>query len=232
MKKRKQKDLSMSKNPRFTKSEEVANSISHGLGTILAIIALILLIEKAHTMWTISHLLWAIVFWIGLILLYFSSTLNHALPIGTRGKDFFHNFDQISIYFFIAGTFTPLCLLALQGRQARGLLALERWIALIGICSRIFKPMDFENGVNTINIISYSLMGGIMFCFIPNLSHIIELQWVFLLCCGCCIYALGIIAFKLERLKYAHFIRHLVVLIGSFFHFFAIHQYILPIELL
>ncbi|MBQ7073687.1 hemolysin III family protein [bacterium] len=48
-----------------------------------------------------------------------SSTLNHALPIGTKGKDFFHNFDQIAIYLFIAGTFTPLCLLALQGWKSR-----------------------------------------------------------------------------------------------------------------
>lgn len=195
-------------------------------------IALILMLSKANTMGTLSHLCGAIIFWGGLVLLYISSTLNHALPIGTKGKDFFHNFDQIAIYLFIAGTFTPLCLLALQGWKSRWILCLERWIALIGILFRILRPHNFKSSINTVNIISYVLMGGMMFCLIIPLSSIIESSWIVLLLWGCIIYALGIIAFKLERLKYAHLIRHIVVLIGSSFHFLAIHQYVLPIELI
>jgi len=190
------------------------------------------MLSQAREMGTNNHLLWAILFWIGMILLYFSSTLNHALPIGSKGKDFFHNFDQISIYFFIAGTFTPLCLIALDGVRKWGWLLGEWGLAIIGILFKSFRRTDFENGVKNFILISYAIMGSMMFFLIFPLSEIVTTSCIILLCIWCILYGAWVIAFKLERLKYAHLVRHLVVLWGSFIHFFAISHYILPLELI
>jgi hemolysin III len=83
---------------RFTKSEEIANSISHGFGVILAIAALVIMIVSSSRYGTVWHIVSYSVYGFFLVLLYLTSTLNHSLPFGTKAKDFFHNFDQIAIY--------------------------------------------------------------------------------------------------------------------------------------
>ncbi len=94
---------------RFSKGEESANAISHGIGLILSVIAAIIILSasiKTGNLWNIYS---TAIFGLTLILLYFSSTMNHSLRAG-KAKNFFHNFDQIAIYLLIAGTYTPLSL--------------------------------------------------------------------------------------------------------------------------
>src|SRR5680860_684958 len=95
--------------PRFTKAEELANAISHGIGLILAIIATSAIIALSISKGDIWQVISTAIFGTTLILLYFSSTMNHSLKSG-KAKDFFHNFDQIAIYLLIAGTYTPMAL--------------------------------------------------------------------------------------------------------------------------
>ena len=225
----KEKDLSNSKNPRFTKWEEIANAISHWVGLAFGIVATVLMLVKACHIGTAYHIIWASIFGFGLILLYCSSMLNHSLPSGTKWKDFFHNFDQIAIYFLIAWTYTPIALIWIRNIWWRVLFGLQWWFALIWIILKIFMPNKFEKGVNTFIVISYAFMGWMLLYFIYPLYAQISAMWMWWLFIWWGLYTLGIIAFKLEKVKYMHLIWHLAVLAGSVCHWIAIMRYILPI---
>ena len=225
----KEKDLSNSKNPRFTKWEEIANAISHWVGLAFGIVATVLMLVKACHIGTAYHIIWASIFWFGLILLYCSSMLNHSLPSGTKWKEFFHNFDQIAIYFLIAWTYTPIALIWIRNIWWRVLFWLQWWFALTWIILKIFMPNKFEKGVNTFIVISYAFMGWMLLYFIYPLFQQISPMWMWRLFIWWGLYTLGIIAFKLEKYKYMHLIWHLAVLAGSVCHWIAIMRYILPI---
>ena len=225
----KEKDLSNSKNPRFTKWEEIANAVSHWVGLAFGIVATVLMIVKACHIGTAYHIIWASIFWFGLILLYCSSMLNHSLPSWTKGKDFFHNFDQIAIYFLIAWTYTPIALIWIRNIWWWVLFWLQWWFALTWIILKFFMPNKFEKGVNTFIVISYAFMGRMLLYFIYPLYAQISAMWMWWLFIWWGLYTLGIIAFKLEKIKYMHLIWHLAVLAGSVSHWIAIMWYILPI---
>ena len=216
-------------NLRFTKWEEIANTISHLVWLIFGIVATVLMVVKSCHIWNAYHIVWASIYWFWLILLYCSSTLNHALPSNSRAKNFFHNFDQIAIYFLIAGTYTPIALVWIRDVWWRVLFWLQRGFALTWIILKIFMPNKFEKWVNTFIVISYAFMWWMLLYFLyPLLDKIppMGLWWIFI---WWGLYTLWILAFKLEHIKYMHLIRHLAVLAGSVCHWIAIMRYILPI---
>lgn len=222
------KDLSNSKNPRFTKWEEISNAISHWIWFIFGIVATVLMIVKSCKTWNPYAIIWACIFWFWLILLYGSSTLNHSLPAGSKWKDFFHNFDQIAIYFLIAWTYTPISFI-IRNIWWWVLFWLQWWFALIWIVLKLFSPNKFEKWVNTFIIASFAIMWWMLLYFIyPMYEQISNLgmMWIFI---WWWLYTLWIIAFKLEKIKYAHLIWHLAVLAGSVCHWIAIMRYILPV---
>lgn len=223
----KEKNLKNSKNPRFTEWEEIANSISHWIWLVFGIVATVLMVVKSCHIWNAYHIVWASIFGFWLILLYCSSTLNHALPTW-KAKNFFHNFDQIAIYFLIAGTYTPIALIWIRNIWWWVLFWLQWWFALTWILLKIFMPNKFEKWVNTFIVISYAFMWWMLLYFIYPLFEKISPMWMWWIFIWWGLYTLWIIAFKLEKVKYMHLIWHLVVLAWSVCHRIGIMWYILP----
>ncbi|HAM99303.1 MAG TPA: hemolysin D [Marinilabiliales bacterium] len=211
-------------NPRFTKGEEIANAVSHGFGLVFAIVATVLIVvfsSRTHNTW---HIVSASIFGFTLILLYTSSTLNHALT-HTKAKDIFHNFDQIAIYFLIAGTYTPIALSIIRDDWGWLMFGIEWGLALTGTIIKTLFPNRFERGVNTFIIISYIIMGWmVLFFIIPVMNHMpTHSLWLILIGGG--FYSLGVLFFKLEKIPFAHLIWHLFVVAGSVCHWTAIFIY-------
>lgn len=214
---------------RFTKNEELANAISHGFGALLAIIGLILLVVFSTETGSTRHVVSFSIFGASMVILYLSSTLNHSLRPG-KAKDFFHNFDQVAIFLLIAGTYTPLSLVALNGDWGWTMFASQWGFAIAGITTKLFIPNRFEKGVNIFFIISYIVMGWMLLLFIlPIFRNIPTLGIILILIGGLC-YTLGTIFFKIKNLKYAHLIWHIFVIAGTVFHWVAILWFVLPIK--
>lgn len=216
----------MSSKPRFSKGEELANAISHGVGLFMAIAAtavIVIFAAQRGSAWLVTS---TAIFGATLILLYFSSTMNHSLQHG-KAKDFFHNFDQIAIYLLIAGTYTPLSLSIIRHDWGWVMFGIEWGLALSGLLVKAFIPNKFERGVNAFVIISYVIMGWLLLLFIfPILNNLTTTSTV-LIFAGGLFYSLGIVFFKMERLKFSHLIWHLMVIGGSVCHWLAIFIYVL-----
>ena len=210
---------------RFSKGEEAANAISHGIGLIVSVIATIVILLasiKTGSLWNIYS---TAIFGLTLILLYFSSTMNHSLAAG-KAKNFFHNFDQIAIYLLIAGTYTPLSLSVIRMDGGWLMFGIEWGLALSGLFVKAFIPNKFERGVNTFVIISYVIMGWLLLLFLKPLSdNLSEISMIFIFAGGF-LYTFGIIFFKSEKLKFNHLIWHLFVIGGSACHWIAIYIFI------
>lgn len=216
----------MSSEPRFSKGEELANAISHGLGLFMSIAAtsvIVIFSVLNGDAWMITS---SAIFGATLILLYFSSTMNHSLQHG-KAKDFFHNFDQIAIYLLIAGTYTSLSISILRHDSGWLMFGIEWGFAIAGLLVKAFIPNKFERGVNVFVIISYVVMGWLLLLFINPLLNNLSTTSVILIFVGGLFYSLGIIFFKMEKLKYAHLIWHLMVIGGSVSHWIAIFIYVI-----
>ncbi len=214
---------------RFTKGEELANAISHLVGAVLGLCALIVMVVFSWNNGRSWHISASIVFGLSLLLLYLSSTLNHWLPKG-KGKEFFFNFDQIAIYILIAGTYTPLALVALNGPLGWGIFALEWFLALVGVLIKIFKPTKFDQGVSFYFIVAYILMGTLVFFVTPQVIESISLAGFLWVVVGGVFYAGGTIFYKMKNVKFIHLAWHLCVIAGSIAHFVVMWFYVLPLE--
>ena len=211
----------MEKSVRFTKGEEIANSISHGLGAGLSVAATVLIVILAVKTGDATCITSCAIFGATMIMLYLSSTLNHSLRAG-KAKEFFHNFDQIAIYFLIAGTYTPIALGIIRNDGGWWMFGIEWGFALVGIILKLFMPNKFEKGVNSFTIVSYIVMGWLLLFFIPQLhAGMPTISLVYLLIGGF-FYTFGVLFFKMEKVKQAHLIWHLFVVGGTVFHWFAI----------
>ena len=217
----------MTRNKRFTKKEEIAHSISHGAGAVFAIVALVLMAVFSTKYGTVWHVVSYVIYGSFLVLLYVSSTLNHSLPLGSKAKDFFHNFDQIAIFLFIAATYTPIALVVLRNDWGWVMFGIEWGLALTGVMIKIFIPNKFEKGVNIFYVIAYIIMGWLLLLFIIPLYHNMHPTGLKLILIGGGCYTLGVLFFKLEKIKYSHLIWHLLVIAGSVSHWIAIFGYTL-----
>ncbi len=215
----------MSENNRFTKGEEIAHSVSHGVGAAFAIVALVLMAVFSARHGTAWHIVSYVIYGSFLVLLYLSSTLNHSLPFGTKAKDFFHNFDQIAIFLFIAATYTPISLVVIRSDWGWVMFGIEWGLALTGVILKIIIPNKFEKGVNVFYVIAYLVMGYLFVMFlIPLYKHMHPMGIAFIFIGGAC-YTLGVLFFKMEKVKFSHLIWHLLVIAGSVCHWVAIFGY-------
>ncbi len=217
----------MSTKKRFTKGEELANSISHGLGIALAIAALVIMAVFSTKYGSVWHIVSYSVYGSFLILLYLISTLNHSLPFGTKAKDFFHNFDQIAIYLFIAATYTPIALVVIRSDWGWVMFGIEWGLAIVGVILKIFVPNKYENGVAIFYVLAYLIMGWLfLFFLIPIYKHMHPVAIILIFAGGAC-YSLGVVFYKFVKIKYHHLIWHLLVIAGSVCHWIAIFGYTL-----
>ncbi len=213
---------------RFTKGEEISNAISHGMGWVFSIVATVLMVVVSARHSSAIAIVSSAVFGASMINLYMSSTMNHSLRSGTRAKDFFHNYDQVAIYLLIAGTYTPISLVALNGGWGWTMFGLQWGLALAGIIVKLCLPNKFEKGVNIFTVISFVLMGWMLVFFLVPMFRNISSTGLWLIFIGGACYTLGVIFFKLEgKVPYTHLIWHLMVIGGTVCHWCAIQFCIL-----
>jgi hemolysin III len=217
----------MSAQHNYSRTEELANAVSHLSGTLLAVAGLILMVYYSSVHGGTWHIVCTSVFGATMTILYFSSTMTHILPVG-RTKELFFTVDRIAIYFLIAGTYTPLSLITLGGTLGWVIFGIEWGIALTGSILILTRPGEFNSGVNTFYVASYAIMGWlILVAIVPVIRSmpLMGLLWIFL---GGICYSVGIFFYKTARFPYHHLVWHLLVIAGSACHFCMVFWFIIP----
>lgn len=207
-----------------TLGEEIANSISHGLALLAALIATPFLIVSAVRHGDALHVLGTSVFAATMVVLYSMSMLYHALPSvrALRAKRVFQILDHSAIYLLIAGTYTPFTLGILRGPWGYTLFSLVWVMALVGIAAKSLGGMSWPRLSTTM----YLAMGWIALIAIKPMWQLMPGWGLFWLLAGGLAYTLGVIFFVLdERVKYAHFVWHLFVAAGTACHGVAVFYY-------
>ncbi len=200
--------------------DEIANSVTHGVGVLLSVAGLVVLVTLAALHGTAWHIVACSVYGATLVLLYLASTLYHAIQ-APRAKRVFRVFDHAAIYLLIAGTYTPFVLITLRGKLGWTLFGVVWGLAVAGL---VFKSMRLE-GYEIASTVVYALMGWIGLVGIRSLYASLQLQGVLWILGGGLLYTLGIVFFAMNR-RYCHAIWHVFVLAGSVCHFYAVLRYI------
>ncbi len=200
--------------------EEIANSISHGIGLMAAIAALPILMVAAAKQGDVAAIIGASVFGATMRLLYLSSTLYHALP-ASKAKRLFQVLDHAAIFLLIAGTYTPFTLGVLYGAWGWTLFGLVWSFAVIGI---ILKATTWDR-FQSLSTYMYLAMGWLVVIAIVPLWNNMPLWGLFWLLCGGLSYTAGVVFFASDRLPYFHFVWHLFVIMGTTCHFIAVLYY-------
>jgi hemolysin III len=200
-----------------TPREELLNALSHGFGLLLALASLPILVFVAARHGTAATVVAAVLFSTTMAVLYFASTLYHALPHG-KWKRRFNRLDHASIYLFIAGSYMPFALGPLAGPWGWSLFGVVWGIAAVGslakLLNRLRHPL-WSTGL-------YVGMGWIAVVAMPLIIERIGAQGLTLLVAGGVAYTIGAVFFLLDgRYRYAHFVWHIFVLAGSGLHFAA-----------
>ncbi len=200
--------------------EEIANSVSHGVALLAAIVAVPFLIVASGHLGAIN-VVGASVFAATMVLLYLTSTLYHALPAG-RAKRIFLKLDHGAIYVFIAGSYTPFALGVLGGPWGWTLFGLVWSLAVVGVTLKAFDRLTHP----WLSTALYLVMGWlVLIAAVPLVEHV-PLPGIALLVAGGLAYTAGVVFFMLDsRLRYAHAVWHSFVVAGTGCHFFAVLGY-------
>ena len=200
--------------------EEAANSISHGLALLLAIVAVPILVIEAVRLGSVQFTVGVCVFGGTLILLYLASTLYHSLT-HEAGKSLCRLLDHTAIFLLIAGTYTPFSLGVLRGPWGWSLLAVIWALAILGITLKISVRTRYSR----ITIVLYVIMGWLAIVAIKPILLLVPVPGIVLIFAGGIAYTAGLAFFAAQRLRYNHFIWHLFVVAGTTCHFFAVLWY-------
>ncbi len=201
--------------------EEIANGVTHGIGLLLAVAAVPVLIVLGALRGNAVHVAGFTVYGSSLVLVYASSTLYHAFQ-QPRLKHVFRILDHAAIYLLIAGTYTPVTLLSMNGPWGWTLLTLVWALAVLGCVFKLFFVDRFE-GFSTV---LYLVMGWLVVLVIkPFLASVPTVPLLWLIAGGLC-YTVGVVFFVWERLPYNHAVWHLFVIGGSACHYVAMLLYV------
>jgi hemolysin III len=209
--------------PGYTVGEDIANSVTHGIGAILSLVGVALLLYRASTTGTALHWVSFSIYGLSLFLLHISSTLYHAIR-HPGARRVFWVFDHCSIYLLIAGTYTPFLLLSLWGKWGLTLLVVIWTLAILGI---VMKSV-FIGRFRGISLVVYLLMGWMIVLAAREVWFRVPHRALVYVAVGGAFYTLGTIFFGWKRLPYNHAIWHLFVLGGSVSHYLGILFYLTP----
>jgi len=203
-----------------TLAEEIANSVSHGLGFILALAGAPILIVAATRRGTLSDVIAVSVFAAAMALMYLSSTIYHALPQG-QAKRVFQVLDHSAIYLLIAGTYTPFTLGVLRGGWGWTLFGLVWGLAAFGVLVKAFAGIRWH-GLSTA---LYVGMGWLALVAARPLWESLPLAGLVWLLAGGVAYTAGVYFYAKKTLRFGHFVWHLFVVAGTACHFVAVWKY-------
>ncbi len=201
----------------YSPKEEKINIISHAIGIILSVIALVLLVFRASEHGDILQIVSFSIFGVGLIVLYVASTLYHSAKEPELRKKL-RIFDHVAIYVIIAGTYTPFTLITLNGRVGWWLFGISWGLALIGIVLKLF----FTGRYKIISTLMYVFMGWLIIFAIKPLSANLSSDGLFWLVLGGVSYTVGAVLYSIKKIKFNHAIFHILVLVGSGCHFVSV----------
>lgn len=202
--------------------QEIANSITHGIGALLSIAAIVILVLYSSFSGSTLKVISFTIFGSTLFLMFISSTLYHALR-PYKAKALFLKFDHITIYFLIAGTYTPILLITI-GDILGWIIFILVWIfAITGAFIKILLP---EASGKRISVGIYISMGWIVLFFMKVLLQKLPLGGIILLLSGGVVYTAGTLFFLCRKLYYSHAIWHLFVIAAATCHFFCVLFYI------
>jgi hemolysin III len=211
----------------YSSIEEKINIISHAIGFILSIVALVLLVARASLYGDVWHIVSFSIFGSSLIILYAASTFYHSAK-KPELRNRLKIIDHASIYVLIAGTYTPFTLVTLNGTIGWVIFGTSWGLALTGIILKIF----FTGRYNLISTIMYVLMGWVIVFALKPLINNLPFEGFLWLFAGGISYTIGAILYSIKKLKFNHAIFHMFVLNGSFCHFMSVFFYVLPSEYL
>ena len=212
-------------NHKMTVGEEVANSVTHGIGAALSVAALTLLTMTAFQKGSTADIIGAMIFGISMLFLYLMSTLCHSFAKkGGLVRKVFHILDHSGVYVLIAGTYTPFCLSMIAPPTGYIILAIQWSLAIIGIILRSV----FYNKYIAAHVVIYLLMGWMIAFFAKTIYPLVDPAGMKLLFAGGIFYTIGVIFYAFKLFKYHHMIWHLCVLGGTVCHFIMIYFYVLP----
>jgi hemolysin III len=209
----------------YTVGEEIANSVTHGIGIAFSLVATTLLIAGAAVYGDAWALAGGIVFGISLTLLYTGSTLYHAIPFA-KARHVFKIIDHSAIYVLIAGSYTPFTLVTMRENGGWWMFAVVWTLAAIGISTEAFwayRPRWLSAAV-------YLFMGWLAVFMIGPMQQSLAPNGLWLLVAGGLCYTLGTVFYVYKRVPYFHMVWHLWVLGGSVCHFLAVLLYVVPLS--
>lgn len=209
----------------YDKKEEKLNIISHGIGLVLSVVALVLLLVKSSVYGNVWHITSFSIYGASLIVLYAASTFYHASK-SPKLRHRLNILDHASIYILIAGTYTPFTLVVLNGWVGWTIFGITWGLALAGVILKLFFTGRFDK----ISTIAYVLMGWVIVFAIKPLIENLSNEGLWWLLSGGIFYTIGAVLFSIPKIKYNHAIFHIFVLVGSFSHFMAVYFYVLPIK--
>ncbi len=207
----------------YTEREELANSLTHGLGALLSVAGLVLLVGSAARHGDAWHVVSSAIFGTTLVLLYTASTLYHTSR-GERRRQVLQKFDHAAIFLLIAGTYTPFVLVPLRGPWGWSLFGIVWGLALAGVVLKFW----FAGRFRVVSTIIYLAMGWLVMVAIKPLLAALPAGGVKLLVAGGLCYTGGAAFYLWKRLPYHHAIWHLFVLGGSACHWVAVFCYVVP----
>lgn len=202
---------------------EILNAVSHAIATILSLVGIVILLVKAIIAEDPIELVTYIIYGCSMLTLFLSSTLYHSL-IFTRARKILRIFDHSSIFIFIAGSYTPYCLLSIKGVSGWVFLSLIWLIAAVGILYKCLT-LNKSHSVSNISTIIYIVMGWLCIFASQSLYHSLGFNGFCLLVAGGLTYTIGAFFYSLEKIKFMHVVWHVFVMLGAFFIFFSILKY-------
>lgn len=208
----------------YTHREEIANAVTHGIGTVLGIVGLAVIVARATLTGDATLIVGVSIFGATLILLYGASTVYHSVPI-PAARPVLKAIDHSAIYLLIAGTYTPFTLSALPGAWGWSLFGVVWGLALIGVIFKIFTAGRFQ----FLSLALYLGMGWVAVVATKPFLEVVPTGGVVLVVLGGLAYSLGVIFYVWNRLPYNHAVWHLFVLAGSVLHYFAVLLYVVPL---
>ena len=207
----------------YSIKEEIAHSISHGIGLLLSIVGLVTMLGYSSLYGDAWHITSSSIYGATLIMLYGSSTLYHSVTIPDL-KKVLQKLDHAAIYLLIAGTYTPFTLVNLRGGWGWTLFGMVWSIAIAGIVMELLVKERYHR----VSLTLYLGLGWLIMIAIEPLLSNVATGGLVLLLIGGLFYSLGVIFYVWETLVYHHAIWHLFVLAGSASHFFAVLIYVIP----
>ena len=207
--------------PPYSMGEEISNAVSHGLGAILSVAALVLMLVRARGAMAITT---AALFGSAMVLLYTVSCLYHALPPYLLGKKVLRVLDHCNVFLLVFGTYIPVALLGVTGTRGWTLFGLVAFFTLLGI---VFTAVDLER-FQLAAVLCQLLSGWSILIGVSALLQAVGVQGVAWMLAGGVMYTVGAVLYGVgKHKKYYHSVFHVFCLLGSLCHFWAIYQYLL-----